>query len=381
MSHLNSSESVLARGRTPKRVSISEPLSVCLRTVGTPKHVSSSCPVHVLDDYCTHAVYAQPTCGSGAHLREDCLIAFEDEDTTTTAVQENDTNLVNISFTSFDKQSAGTSPLPAKPTLVGWPKVQCRREFPRETLSLSEQFRTADPSKFRANMEFPSVSEDGPLTAQVDRVSSVAKNKKDDEAPCSFSLPVCKWQIDAVRSSSPSRIHGAETSSTTGPSLPHSRVNTVQLDADNDKTVAVAGTFGSDQMTIEILNARLAQRHWGEVTTSSQDLVVQRGTLNDTGVDAGHGHELEEFQEPPRSLKLGSVEIPTIGSLNHHRGACKPCGFVYKNEGCHRGVDCLFCHLCIQGERQRRTRVRRAALRLSRRQRDGVSITIMQVPT
>lgn len=288
-------------------------------------------------------------------------VSSEDEDITM-AVQKS------------DKMSAGTdrvgcrvcdSPLPAKHTFVEWPKVQFRWEFLRETLSLTE---------------VPGVSEDGPPTAQVDGNSSVAKNNKDDEAPCSSSLPVCKWQIDAVGSRSPSRIHVEETSATTGPSLPHSRVNTVQLDADNDKTVAVARSLGSDQMTIEMLNATLAQRHWGEVAASSQDLVVQCGTLDESSVD-DDSHTLEEFQEPPRFFVLGSVEMPTIGSWNHHRGTCKPCGFLYKKEGCHRGVDCLFCHLCVQGERQRRARVRRAALRMSRRQRDGVSITIMQIPS
>jgi len=306
-------------------------------------------------------------------------VSFEDEDITM-AVQKS------------DKMSVGTdrvgcrvcdSPLPAKHTFVEWPKVQFCWEFPRETLSLTEQLscvRTAGSNNFRADMEVPGVSEDGPPTAQVDGNSSVAKNNKDDEAPCSSSLPVCKWQIDAVGSRSPSRIHVDETSATTGPSLPHSRVNTVQLDADNDKTVAVARSLGSDQMAIEMLNATLAQRHWGEVAASSQDLVVQCGTLDESAVD-DDSHTLEEFQEPPRFFVLGSVEMPTSGSWNHHRGTCKPCGFVYKKEGCHRGVDCLFCHLCVQGERQRRARVRRAALRMSRRQRDGVSITIMQIPS
>lgn len=52
-----------------------------------------------------------------------------------------------------------------------------------------------------------------------------------------------------------------------------------------------------------------------------------------------------------------------IGSSAHHLGRCKPCAFLYKDDGCLSGAKCLYCHLCPPGEKQRRKRVMRAMQR------------------
>merc|ERR1719310_2474585 len=51
--------------------------------------------------------------------------------------------------------------------------------------------------------------------------------------------------------------------------------------------------------------------------------------------------------------ELGSAEMPTIGSMGHRLGRCKPCAFVH-TAGCADGVDCKFCHLCEPGEKKKR---------------------------
>jgi hypothetical protein len=42
-------------------------------------------------------------------------------------------------------------------------------------------------------------------------------------------------------------------------------------------------------------------------------------------------------------LKVDLQELPSLGSVGHYRGTCKPCAFGDK---CRNGADCEFCHLC-----------------------------------
>jgi len=54
------------------------------------------------------------------------------------------------------------------------------------------------------------------------------------------------------------------------------------------------------------------------------------------------------------------IVLPSIGSLGHSRGLCKPCGFVHHKDGCSLAASCTFCHLCSPGviEKQRRSKRR-----------------------
>lgn len=56
---------------------------------------------------------------------------------------------------------------------------------------------------------------------------------------------------------------------------------------------------------------------------------------------------------------LGTALAPTLGSLTHAMGQCKPCAFVFKEDGCQSGIQCKFCHLCDQGEKRRRMKERK----------------------
>jgi len=63
--------------------------------------------------------------------------------------------------------------------------------------------------------------------------------------------------------------------------------------------------------------------------------------------------------------KVGFVEMPSIGSVGHWNGSCKPCAFMAR--GCTSGVNCPFCHLCDVNEKKRRRKDKIAFMRELRR--------------
>jgi len=81
-------------------------------------------------------------------------------------------------------------------------------------------------------------------------------------------------------------------------------------------------------------------------------------------------HRLED---PDVTLKLGSPELPTVGSASHRLGLCKPCAFVF-TAGCQSGINCQFCHLCEQGEKKRRKKEKRELKRLGLYPRRGGTV-------
>lgn len=70
--------------------------------------------------------------------------------------------------------------------------------------------------------------------------------------------------------------------------------------------------------------------------------------------------------------ELGTAEMPTVGSMNHHFGACKPCAFLHK-QGCVNGVNCKFCHLCDPGEKKRRQKLTKAQLQSMKQEPDTMA--------
>merc|ERR1711869_174642 len=55
-----------------------------------------------------------------------------------------------------------------------------------------------------------------------------------------------------------------------------------------------------------------------------------------------------------------SLGMWSIGSAEHAKGNCKPCGFLWK-KGCQKGQNCGFCHLCPADEVKKRKREKIAA--------------------
>lgn len=64
---------------------------------------------------------------------------------------------------------------------------------------------------------------------------------------------------------------------------------------------------------------------------------------------------------------LGSLALPSVGSIGHQRRECKPCAFVAK-KGCASGEQCNYCHLCDPGEKKRRQKDKRQHFALRRLQ-------------
>jgi len=52
-------------------------------------------------------------------------------------------------------------------------------------------------------------------------------------------------------------------------------------------------------------------------------------------------------------------EVPSVGSVGHDTGDCRPCAF-FLTKGCENGTKCTFCHLCDSGEKKRRLKAKKA---------------------
>jgi len=87
---------------------------------------------------------------------------------------------------------------------------------------------------------------------------------------------------------------------------------------------------------------------------------------DDESTTEGASHEAVQLNkgemegEESRSLSSG---LPSIGSLRHSRGQCKPCVWHWTARGCQHGKGCAFCHLCPDGEVKRRKEQKAAILR------------------
>lgn len=63
-----------------------------------------------------------------------------------------------------------------------------------------------------------------------------------------------------------------------------------------------------------------------------------------------------------RAPILGSLEMPTVGSMGHATGDCKPCAFFWK-VGCTNGTECVYCHLCDSGAKKRRQKEKKLLMK------------------
>mmetsp|Transcript_32495 Transcript_32495/g.61191 ORF Transcript_32495/g.61191 Transcript_32495/m.61191 type:complete len:338 (-) Transcript_32495:261-1274(-) len=73
-----------------------------------------------------------------------------------------------------------------------------------------------------------------------------------------------------------------------------------------------------------------------------------------------------EVSAPPPPTKAPTIatedpstELPSVGSMGHDEGTCRPCAFLFK-KGCISGKDCAFCHRCPPGEKKRRSKERKS---------------------
>mmetsp|Transcript_136630 Transcript_136630/g.323695 ORF Transcript_136630/g.323695 Transcript_136630/m.323695 type:complete len:514 (-) Transcript_136630:14-1555(-) len=69
----------------------------------------------------------------------------------------------------------------------------------------------------------------------------------------------------------------------------------------------------------------------------------------------------KEVSEPPGLASPTGAETP--GSRHHGGGECNPCAWYWKPQGCLRGKECGYCHLCPEGEVKLRKKAKLAAMR------------------
>eukprot|EP00439_Symbiodinium_sp_Y106_P012246 s6623_g1.t2 len=52
----------------------------------------------------------------------------------------------------------------------------------------------------------------------------------------------------------------------------------------------------------------------------------------------------------PGALTPREGTNPSVGSVLHGTGGCKPCAWFWKEQGCRNGAECQHCHLCDKNE-------------------------------
>jgi hypothetical protein len=67
------------------------------------------------------------------------------------------------------------------------------------------------------------------------------------------------------------------------------------------------------------------------------------------------------FRAPPGLLEPD--QPPSEGSKKHPEGNCSPCVWFHKPQGCTRGPDCGYCHICPDGEIKARKKAKLAGIR------------------
>merc|ERR1712107_453286 len=62
----------------------------------------------------------------------------------------------------------------------------------------------------------------------------------------------------------------------------------------------------------------------------------------------------------------GEMLLPSLGSQGHYEERCKPCAFIWTDEGCKNGSVCSFCHLCEPGAKKRRQKEKKKVRALAK---------------
>lgn len=94
-----------------------------------------------------------------------------------------------------------------------------------------------------------------------------------------------------------------------------------------------------------------------EFSESTRFTMSRAGSKNSVVSVASEGDVPQSIVE-----ELG-VHIPSIGSVGHYQGCCRPCDFVGRGGSCRAGVDCRFCHICGPNENRRLKRLKQRLLR------------------
>lgn len=101
-----------------------------------------------------------------------------------------------------------------------------------------------------------------------------------------------------------------------------------------------------------------------------QDALKPTDGAGQTGIPGGvlktpAGFALSNHAFAPPGLSFDDppiLDVMNVGSKDHALGKCKPCAFFHW-KGCESGGNCVFCHLCLKGERKSRRKENNDQLR------------------
>jgi len=79
--------------------------------------------------------------------------------------------------------------------------------------------------------------------------------------------------------------------------------------------------------------------------------------------DSPMHHALSPQPQTPPSLTRADAELPSVGSIFHGTGVCKPCAWFWKPGGCQNGADCHHCHMCPSGAIKARRKAKLDAMK------------------
>jgi hypothetical protein len=118
----------------------------------------------------------------------------------------------------------------------------------------------------------------------------------------------------------------------------------------------VASTCTEAAMDLIGVSAAAAQ---GLDCDGASDSDANDDLARSSGAPRPGSSEIRRFSAPA-TMTSGAFHLkyPAMEEA-HVKGECRPCAyFLYKVDGCRRGEQCSFCHLCSEGERKKRRKAR-----------------------
>lgn len=113
-----------------------------------------------------------------------------------------------------------------------------------------------------------------------------------------------------------------------------------------DMVLLETGHFVSKKKVGKASSSPQEQQHCEEVKPAAPS-TSSSGAVHAGSSGAVHASSRLTAPAPDYSrLADSGRESWSIGALNHDNGTCRPCAWNWRIEGCSRGEECSFCHMC-----------------------------------
>eukprot|EP00928_Gymnodinium_smaydae_P024490 TRINITY_DN197_c0_g2_i1.p1 TRINITY_DN197_c0_g2~~TRINITY_DN197_c0_g2_i1.p1 ORF type:complete len:390 (-),score=67.38 TRINITY_DN197_c0_g2_i1:108-1277(-) len=98
--------------------------------------------------------------------------------------------------------------------------------------------------------------------------------------------------------------------------------------------------------------------------SSKSEVDATRSSADDSAAATGGEAEDSECEvEAEGDLLSQEADLPSVGSAYHGSGKCRPCAWFWKPQKCQNERDCVYCHLCPEGELKSRKKAKVDAMR------------------